>query len=304
MRVNLVGFRLEAGYGLSMVEVFDYLAQQRSKPIRFGEHERLIYLASSDAHYFGLFLTIKDHSKIPSIRRQQDEFQIEVTALADGTSVVDFNFFVISRETWAGLYSHYHHSCSINQFGIFCRTQADALRRERKDGALAHVHDRAEAKRVRAQFKGDSLKCVVMIRRENLPVLLQQLERIKTFEYDMETLDAVEPLLSPIRPHLRRQSHCLRFVKDENIKATVINWIGDFIESRSPTKARVEGIDSSGRNLSFGLLDNPDSFGTFDLASIVDANILKTRDFQDSSFVKQMLGIVQKNGTLFETRCG
>lgn len=225
------------------------------------------------------------------------------SARAENTSVIDFNFFIVHKETAKGLYSHYHNSCSINQFGLFLRRQYDDLRIKKRNAEIeALVNPKAKDKKaISKRYARKPLTLTVMVRKEKLPALLDDIDRILSFEYDMHTLSAEEPENEPIKPFVKKETHRIRFVRNGS-KGVIANWITNRIKSNELTDGRVSGLDEDGQTQAFRLMDNPDSFGQFEYDEIADETMLTTKEFQSSPFFDEMLKAAKAFRALFELR--
>jgi hypothetical protein len=128
MQAHLVGFLWELGKGISLNEFFAHLKSQHNVATKFGSYDRLLYISERDDYFLGLFLTVKDQRKVPEIQQAGEDYIVKVRDLDDDSSLIDFNFFAVNKTSAKGLYQHYHNSCSLNQFGLFCRRHYDDLR--------------------------------------------------------------------------------------------------------------------------------------------------------------------------------
>ncbi|MCK6586799.1 MAG: hypothetical protein L6Q76_04350 [Polyangiaceae bacterium] len=300
MRANLVGFTLKPAKAVTIEEFFEHLSKLRDKTIKFGAFDRLIYVADSDDYYKGLFITVKDQTKFCEIRNEGNEFKILVRSLTDGTSAFDFNVFLLNKITYRGLYLYYHNSCSINQFGLFCRREYEDLRDAKKKAEVDALGTPTtkQRKEIADKYRKTSLELELMVRREKLPSLLDELDRVQVFEFDVATLTADEPTYAPVREYVRRETHKIRFIKQAP-KSTISNWISKIVASKNIDRGRVQGKDEEGHTRAFRLMENPDSFGSYEYEEIADESVLNTTDFHNSPLFDEMFNAIEANKSLF-----
>lgn len=300
MQANLVGFELHVGKTVSLAEFFDHLRSLGNQQIRFAGHERMIYIGERADYYLGLFITIKDQAKFCELRSDGDEFEISVRSLDDGTNIVDFNFFVVHKDTGRGLYLHYHQSCSANQFGLYCRRRYEDLRGTKKDADIAALGSTPTKKALRAiaaHYKKVTLKLVVMVRKEKLSELLEEFESIQVFEFDVQAMTSEEPEYTPVRPFIKRQTRRIRFIKQSS-QSVIRSWISAV--AGSVQRARVQGLDEDGETRAFRLMDNPDSFGSYEYETIADDAFLSLKNFESSPLFESMFTVIGEHKHLFE----
>lgn len=303
MHARLIGFVWRTGKGITFDEFFEQLKSLRGELTRFGNYDRLLYTGETQEYFVGLFLTVKDQRRACEIRDLGGEFKINVRALADGTSLTDFNFFIVSKGTGRGLYQHYHNSCSFNQFSIFCSRQYDDLRESRREADLVpEGGDEAPGiakRKIAEKYKG-GLEWEVMVRQEKLQELLEELKIINFIEYEVATFTADEPTLTPLEPFVKKETRRLRFHPDMTADG-LRSRLGDFVRRGNMRQGRVVGRDHEGIERIYRLLENPDSFGQYEYEDLADEHVLNLEDVAESPFVKEMLSVVEKNKTIFLT---
>ena len=111
MKVRFIGFALESKCPMSFDNMFAQVESRHGVHQDAGDHKRLYYI-DSNAHpdyYCGLVLTIKNQKKFCKLTQLQDgKTKISVENLKDHDSLMEFNFFVLHKREYIGLYQHYH----------------------------------------------------------------------------------------------------------------------------------------------------------------------------------------------------
>jgi hypothetical protein len=303
MKVRLVGAEWKDTGTVSFEELFHRLASIGNNQINFSDRARLIYIAERDGYHVGVFLTCKDQRRVCEIQQQRGEYKISVRALARGKSLVDFNFFAIHNVTGRGLYQHYHHSSSLNQFGLFLRKQFDDIKRGKREVELAQAGGdeapRGTKKAINARYKG-TLQWAMMVRTEQLQELLEQLKRIRSFEFEFLTLTEKESLFTPLSSVVKTETHRLSF-KPKVDPGTIVGSIVSFVRARHIRRGRVDGVDEDGVDRVFRILDNPDCFAEFEFEELAEEAKLDLGDIARSPILIQILEVISKHRHQFET---
>lgn len=121
MKVRFQGFAWSLANGITESDFVDELMSVRGKRISLDPYERILFAETVDDNVIGLFLSIKDIRRYTALTKKKDgALVLESVNLSENSSIADFNFFGFNRRTLRGIYSHYHHSCSVRQFGVFC----------------------------------------------------------------------------------------------------------------------------------------------------------------------------------------
>jgi len=183
MRVNLQGVKWTLGKGVTADDVLKQLRTHHGRIVKFNNCDRLIYVEEDDSYYYMLFLTIKDQRKVCEITTA-GEITISIRELEQGKNLVDFNFVVLKKTTLRGIYQYYYHSCSLNQFCIFCMKEYNVVRDKKRKQEMriqgGQNPSAKVAKQVNAKFKG-TLEWEVMLRPETFDNLVRELSQLNEF---------------------------------------------------------------------------------------------------------------------------
>jgi len=304
MKAQLLGFVWTMGKGITVAEFFAHLATLKGKPERFSEHDRLLYVGTRGDYHVGLFLKLKDQRRSAEIARSGTAFRVTVRELEEGTNLIDFNFFILHKQTGRGVYQHYHQSCSLNQFGIFCSNHYDELKKSKI--ATAHAANgpslpsEDQKKRADRAFKG-SLTWENMVRKEALSKLLRELDRIKFFDFTLTTIEDNDALVRPLKAYAKKNRRIVRFGSNGS---GLIPAIVGIAQRSGITGGRVGGVDAENRERVFRLIENPDTFGEYEYDELANDTVLNLANVEQSPFFERMLGIVTGSAemkAIFET---
>ncbi|HJS45213.1 MAG TPA: hypothetical protein VJ753_02320 [Rhizomicrobium sp.] len=108
MKITFQGFQLFAGDGISLPEFAKVLIDQSSatKEHKFADHDRLfLFEEDSDKDFYtGLLITAKDQKTFPELRKKGGKLTIKISELEAGARLMDFNFFVLNKKAFCGVY--------------------------------------------------------------------------------------------------------------------------------------------------------------------------------------------------------
>lgn len=307
MLVRFLGFSM-----VSEVEAYSfdsYINTMKEGCYSFedGEHERVIYFNNTHSpdYYVGLLVTIKDQRTYCKLVNESGKLHVEVTALASDANLMDFNFFVINKATGTGLYQHYHQSCSINYFGAlnakkFAEMRGIHLERALKIASKGKNLSRKEDKAIRNQHRGH-LNFEVLVRKENLKALIEELARVQEFEFSFAALTVDEPEFKPLQNHVRKERHSISFVQGSPV-SVLANQITKIITAKDIEDGKITGIDASGVPRVFRIANNPDNFGEFDYDDVAPKiNELDISKFESSWVVQELIKTCKAHRHIFET---
>ena len=293
MNVHILGFEWKLPPYLSLVALFQELKQRQGQEQEFGDYNRLIFVDEVTKYHIGLILTAKDYRHFCEMHREGSGFRINVHEVADGTNLIDFNFFVIHKLTGRGLYQYYHNSCHPNVFSRFCSRVVSSLREGGMNAAVSAAGgddiDANAKRRIERQYRG-RMEWQLLVRREAFEVLIRKFQHIGNFELDFGTIEPEqERLFGGLQGVWHRLRHRVSFRRSatlvERAKAII-----DFVHDNSAISfAAVHGKDEDGLDATLRLARNPDSFAHYDFDEMARHMTVDPTTFKDSPLMKRLL---------------
>lgn len=179
--------------------------------------------------------------------KEPGELRLTAEQLEQNKAIVEVNFFVLNEVTGRGLYQHYHQSTHLDGFCDFCRLAYDspliAKRAELEQHFTEGRITKEEFRQGISDLRG-TLTYAVMVRKENLPVLVSELEQINSVEVVLAAKQITRAEFRPMAENAMRQTE--RFVfgrqsskRRERVKASVMEAVHAFGKERS---ARIVGM--------------------------------------------------------------
>jgi len=305
MKVRFIGFSLEAKSIISIDELASYLVGIKNEQYLLGEHHRMVFINQyHDNEYFlGVLVTIKDQRRFCELTNEDGSFKIKVSDLEESNNIMDFNFFVINKETGFGLYQHYHQSCSINQFGYLMSKRYQSLVKSRIESEMNKIKNISESQKrsIRKRHSGE-MAWQVLVRKDKLDDILIELKRIKSFEFDFLYLEAKEKEYEQLSPFVNKERRRFNFVQNSPVNI-LTSSITEFIKNYGLMKGRIIGEDEHGIERIIHILDNPDNYGEYDYDDVASKlNSLILDEFENSWVTEELLKSCKKHRHIFEAK--
>jgi hypothetical protein len=257
VKVKIYGFEWATGADTTLEEFLTYLKGESGK--EYIDDNQVIAVRKMGDFWAGVLLTIKDMKAYCQLKRSGHGFEVSVQNLEKGTSIVDVNFFIIHPITGRGLYQYYYHSAAMGLFANFCKHRYASFRSlNGRRGALKHA----------MLVKGDSL--------ENY---IQELDRIKSFEFEAFTYQSNERDFRAVSDLADRVVHRAVFIKPSKGRQAV-NAIVNLLKQEKVSKANIKGVDGDGTEVFYKLLNDPAVFQEYDYDTFIRTVRLDTNDLE------------------------
>ena len=308
MQVRFLGFSFSINSSsLSLKDYINHMISQHELSHKLGEHNRYLYFNTSHSnnYYVGMLLTVKEQKMFCELSNSSGNFVVKVNELDGSSNLMDFNFFVINKNTGMGMYQYYHQSCSVNSFGLFNKQRFSEFRDDKFKTELSTIpeQERTNAKEngIKQKYKGN-FSWDIFVRKEKLKELIDEFHKIKAFEYCFLTLTANEPEFEPLSNFVKKERTKLSFNTQDSI-GILANAIPNFINKRNITEGKIIGIDTDGIERVLRLTDNPDHFGEYGYDDIAPKiNSLDVAQFEKSWVVQELLIKCEEYKHIFEVK--
>lgn len=307
MLVRLVGFTFKVlgKGGLSFSNFARALAEVKPEVVAESQERRLLFI--NDQHYadyyVGLVVTVKNHRTFCELVTAGGNLLVKVNELDHDSSLMDFNFFVLNKLTGAGLYQHYHQSCSVTAFGAIAARRFSEYREVELKNAIASAGGDSASKAVQLKIRQrhiNHLHTEIIVRQEALSALIEEMKRVKAFEYCLSTPLVEEDAFAPLKPFVKRKSERIIFSMGTPVQ-TVANALNAFVGATSLANGRVEGVDEDGIVRILNIVDNPDTFGEYDYDDLAPKlNELDLTQFHQSWVITELIEKCKGNKAIFE----
>lgn len=302
MKVRFVGVAIKVGNIQNLCPFLNYLAENNGNSINFGDYERRCYVNNDENEQYvrGLFLTIKSQKTFCELVNNST---INVNTIGKNSSLMDFNFFIINKETGFCMYQHYHNSCSVNQFSSFLKirfTSFQNLNIENQKKLKVNLAEN-DIKLINEKYK-DFLTWELIIRQEKIDEIFADLDTIQRFSIDFLYLEEVEPIFSPMTSHLRKETKTFNFKPKTSIRS-LVHTFKNIISKYSIHSGSIKGRDINGIDRVIQLYENPDYFGEYDYDYVTkELDHLDLNKFYDNWVINQLLEKVKNFKHIFNNK--
>lgn len=300
VKATIVGFTIETNTPVTLADLWSHLAKQ-PKEHEYRKARRVLYLAIEDGHAIGLMLTTKSHKKACELVSEGGKLNISITKSAANAERVDFNFIIIRLSSNRGLYLQYRGSWSMNAFGDFLQKQFSELVATQKEKAFkasgATVASK-KGKQVRDLYKRPNLDLTLMVRKEKFRTLLQQMKKIRSFEFPLMKLTMDDNIFTPLSGSVKSERHKITFLGEAG-KSGIVQGILNVINSAGIETGTVHGRDAGDLETHIDIVNNPDVYHFFNFDDIADEQNLDLDDFKSSKLLQTMRGLLDANEEVF-----
>lgn len=300
MNIKFQGFELEhKGNGIQWDEYISRLENQCNKEIKMGPYNRVLSLTSvnHDEYILGLFVSIKDQKRYTALKRSGREFNLQARNLLDGERMADFNFFIINKNNYRGLYQYYHQSCSLRQFLNFLEREYFELRSEKfqelkKDESIT---DDKYDKKV-SSLKSSILNTSLLVSPHTFRELVQELESIKEMKFDIAMEEDKRDFFKPLSGVTVKKTE--RYLFTPGMLAQIKSAIFEATRSPKIENVRVRG-EEDGLEKILTLSQNIEDFGQYDYDTLTDHLNVDFTEFHKSKILKLLLSAAKSRPEVF-----
>lgn len=292
MDARFLGFQIDfQSSNISFSNLFEELART---PITINgddetKNNRILYI-NTDYHndfFIGMIITVRDQKKFCKGKVKQGEFTFDIVDLKKEDKILEFNYFVINKHSGLGLYQHYHQSCSPRILGKILKEQsarywyscADAeiaCEQAKVSGELKESHRRKIYNKYRVKINFS-----ILVRKENLEILLQEYAKIKSFEFEYAILTPDIQKATPLAQHVLKKREILRFHTPTDVIGLAAS-IANFTINNDLNSGRIKVENDLGDEIPLRIFNMPDYFAVYDFDALVD----KLYNIRSSEFYK------------------
>ena len=309
MRARLFGFKLTLG-AINLDDFFANLATLREIEFKHIYEHRLIYVSQRDDFHLGLLLnakTLRRYCELLEVKEgdEKKSMAVNIRKLEEGKRVVDFNFFVVHKQTGRGLYLHYHGSCGTSGFFSFLKRRYDDLRKKRKTAEIDAISEKTDkatnekAKAIREKYK-QSLEGQVFHTNEDFKTILNKLSQIRSCTIDLDKLQVPTTYISCAKDEIATYRQCFTFAKIPvgKVRTLVTNLIkntGSDLQDLS-----IVAIDpDTGAPETIHLHENVKSFERYDFDEITKDSFIDLDEIGNCPLFSDILSVISENEAYF-----
>lgn len=298
MKVRVYGFEWKLGMGITLPAFLDHLKRLPGPPA----NNRAVFAEENGDFYSGVVVTVKNMKAFCAWKEMESGYEISANQLEANTKMADFNFFILHRETFKGLYQHYHQSLSVNSFCSFSTRQYNYFRKKLID---ADINDaggedvilQKDKNKILHKYKG-SLSYSVLLKPDSFERCIDKMKSIGEFTVEFSSVSAEEQRCLPLSELSKRVSHRFVFGEHGN-KAGIKDKIRETLRLGEPKKAAVHGLGEFGEEVYYKLFKDYATFHELEFNDIIDGVVINSNDLQESirksEVIELLLGISESS---------
>lgn len=306
MRIMVQGFEWELG-NLDLASFHRYLADEGGEEFTASGQKRLLFATHSKPYYCGLLITKSDRQTSLELVNEGGAYQVRLRRDDGNAESMEFNSYIIHEITKRGLYLTYRSSCSLRVFGYVMRrlyNNASGDQRDIELGELSELEDEQahwkQKQEVRKKYKTGQFKCLPLLDNPQLQTMLQQLKRIRGFEWAYANAVVREPLFKPVKNFVSTERGALRFSVTTTNPGKIRKAILDFIAKYSPKSGKIVGEDASGNEETLVLTIKPQVFAELDFDEIMHDGVMDLTKVDQSPLFEDLKRVAAKHRRTFE----
>ncbi len=308
MQVRFLGFSFSSDCAtVSLDDYVNHMLTEHGKSHELNEHDRFLFFNTTHSknYYVGLLVTVKDQKTFCELVKKSGKLVVKVNALDDNSSLMDFNFLVLHKTSGFGMYQYYHQSFSLSSFGYFNAQRFSEFRDATAKAEISKIPDHkltaAKEKAIKQKHKG-RLRWEILVKKENLKDLIEELQQVKAFEYCFLALTAPEPEFQPLKSHVRKERTKLSFYSQSPVKA-LASSISNIVTQFNIDDGKIIGTDFDGIDRVLRITNNPDNFGEYSYDDVAPKiNSLDIEQFEKSWVVEELLNKCAEYKHIFEAK--
>ncbi|PSU36562.1 hypothetical protein [Photobacterium phosphoreum] len=298
MDARFLGFSIDfKSEKLTLDSMMNMLSSQLAHQAQHEQetgNSRVLYF-NKDHHsdfYIGMVVTIRNQKKFcRGVKVESGDFTFDVLNLSRADKILEFNYFIINKESGLGLYQHYHHSCAARIFGKMLKQLSAQYSKSCGDAAIIAEEAKYPSQELSKHKKslirkpyGCDLNFSILVRKEKLKDILLEFSKIKSFEFEYATLTPEVKAATPLSSFVIKKKEVLRFHNPNDVLGLAAA-ISGFASMTSLRSGRIKVENEVGDEFPLHIFNMPDYFAIYDFDELAD----KLKDVKASEFYKSKL---------------
>lgn len=312
MKIRILGFewlptgnatlaQLRAALDKESVRRAHYLSQLLKTGNVHGWDGRFFAMADKGKYWAGLVLKIRDQKQFCQVSGKSGKIKLTAQALAEGSKMVEVNFFLINSATGKGLYQFYHHSTWLDSFSVLCKRVFDADVKLRWQEIQEQGHAEGwTAKKIKEAKKAitGTIAHSVLVRKEQFDRLVDSLQKIQQVRVSFRDDTVAVPKMDVLADAARHASFQFSYDAKGTSIADLRAGIKQVAAALMPSRMRVVGKTAGGLEEIINLSNNYDAFHEIDFdeaTADLDLDLSDpTASIEASGMIARLLEVAQK----------
>jgi len=276
MDITVQAFELTTGNGITLEMLGEHMKVSSADPV----DGRLLYIDRADGWWRGLLLTARNIKAFSRMKRDGGVIRLSPEAITEG-ELAHFNFFLLNEKKRRGLYQYYHGAASIHGYANILKKHYSRYKNQliSEDCQTEGENPEHPPTKIKKKYSG-SLNYQLVLRRQSFEDLVRNLQAIKNITIEFVEYKPNQKTFRTLANKAKIIKHRLTFMNkyDDSIRNAIIKLVAsDALKNLSGV-----GVEESGLERNFRLLQEPESLGKFDFNDIVLETEFDSRDVRGS----------------------
>lgn len=281
MKITFQAFSWECSNPLFSLKFFlDQMSTKQAHDIGC----RKIFFIDDNGYYAGLILTIKNTKKFVTLIDKKAEITLDIHELNSNEKIADFNFFIINSQTGLGMYQYYHNSCSLSTFNNISKKFYNEIVSEKIKNTIKELNTLGQhEKYIRREIKKleSKISTKIIIREGSLVDKILKMKDITSAKIEFSKIGILDKKYSPLEKYLKTIKYDIKFIKEKSVKDVLLNLAALF-RNNELKRATVWGIDETGNDVTYKLLNDFDHFNEFDYEDMIPSLTFNSSEVKKS----------------------
>lgn len=298
MKVRLYGVKVELADDLTVGDLLDHIEHLDGYEATYRGRLRILHVDRSKGCSLLLVLTVKDHQRFLTMRRQGKDFEVSPHDFAEGTEVVDFNMLVVDEKSGKGLYQHYRDSMNFSTLQGFLSKLHDLMVTAKREEWIEEQPepDAATVQRAARKRHKGKLKIVQMFDRATLAEFCADLDALTSMTIEMDGLADANGKFRAFSPVVETSRYSVKFsasMVPKHWATKIQDWVG----KTDPKGARIRGRED-GQDRTFDFFEPlAKSHKIYDFDEAIAP--INPETFDRHVFIVDMIDIIKTNPDIF-----
>ncbi|MCQ8881446.1 hypothetical protein NQS96_06455 [Pseudoalteromonas shioyasakiensis] len=312
MKIRILGFSIDPTEKPSLDDLMSHIEATPIDNNKENENRggRLVFVNTNayDDYHVGLVITAKDAKTYCQLKKDPNgAMKLVVSDLDPNASLMEFNFFVIKKDSGIGLYQHYHQSCSMNLTMKLLQKQFNYVVKQKVEEAKKNYIETEDLSEKKATTKAnkehqDRFKWQMLVSEEKLNIILEHMQRIKALELNFSTLEVEADEFRGLKDHVVKNTQRFLFSQESKFRDLLKNVINCVNDSEADS-GRVIAIDINDNEQTFDIDKNLDIFGVYEFDDVTKKiDSLDIDDFANSWMIKELINICKERSEYFKAK--
>lgn len=299
MKANLIGAGIEVKGVLTTKDFLDFLCGLNvfEETCRGGKY--LINMKKQEDYYYGIIVKTRDSSHSISLIEEEGSHKIDLKNLLDNERIMEFNPFVLLRESGRGIYMNYSGATNLPSFFALLKRRFNVFLKNETEQAVKLIEILKEKNKEKKKFKETKFFAAEIYTPEEYDKLVDQLTDLNKFSYAYETIRIAEGNQIPedFQDSIEKVWTTLTFkpqVSLDNRKMAVKGYFKKF--AKKFFRGVINGKDKNGKEENINIFENFERFGVDDFDRV--AGLFKgatIENFESVSYYKSLVKIIKKS---------